>query len=99
MLYQILAVQNGTVRVACGRSNDPYLLQEINTGLSLGWFGDGIWVLLKNGKQIEPMEILERDDARRQAWFERKSITHKQIWINSGMCNLSQNRIQIWVKK
>ena len=67
------------------------------------WFEDGhikLYHTTKNNETEIDIEELENWlEEKESAKYAKKCETHKEVYINTGVCAFSKNHKKIWVKK
>lgn len=98
MKYQLKRTSDNAIMVEAARINDCYLVQQVGSALDHGCFDDGLLVLCKDGVEIDPVVVIEKDTDRYEAWLARKQETHRQITIIKG-ASVFGSKHKVWVRK
>lgn len=97
MTYKLIHNESGRVLAEAKRISDSYLVQEVRGCFSHGCFADGSVSLFKNGAEIDPASVTDKDNERMDKAYARKCETHKQISVIDGVSGFK--RKTIWVRK
>lgn len=99
MKYRLIRTSNNATLTESTHINDPYLIQQVRDCFAYGRFKDGSVKLLINGVESDAQLILDRDDERESNRIKRKELTHKRVYVDTGVCSYKQNRKAVWAKK
>lgn len=97
MAYKLIHKKSGRVLVDAKRINDPFLVDQVRGCFDYGCFVDGSVSLFKNGAEIDPAIVTDRDNDRMDKAYTRKCETHKQISVIDGVSGFKRKKV--WVRK